>query len=238
MKPTLVLQPIHNSSADMLRCFAEGKPLSTDQMNFLEWHEVELSSAALDPLIKYYLEAQKRRRKHMGNFLLPHEELNFEDIKKLKDRIHATLKDKYSHAAVEMSEKQYLKFKKYAESELIYWTGNEFTSGAKFYVGGVMPAIFFQWAEFFGVWKYAMIHADKQFRAKHIIYFEEMRNRDLNQCVNEYKQHQQNEILLQQKLVHEKPAIIQNKLTPEEEPHFKVLQPRLTNYYHIDHLEK
>lgn len=232
MKPTLVLQPIHNSSADMIKTFAQGKPLSSDQMNFLAWHEHELSSTALDPLIKYYLESEKKHRKHFGNFLLPHEELNLEDIKKLKERIRATLKDKYSHLAIEMSEKQYLQFKKYAELELIYWTGHEFTSGARFYVGGVMPAIYFQWAEFFGVWKYAMIHEEKRLRHTAIIYFEAMRNRDLNQCVNDYKKHQHNEILFQHKL------IIENKPTIQEEPQSKVLQPRLTQYYHIDHLEK
>jgi hypothetical protein len=231
MKPTLVLQPIHNSSADMLKSFAAGKPLSSDQMNFLEQHEHELSSNALDPLLKYYIESEKKRRKHFGNFLLPHEELNLEDIKKLKERIRATLKDKYSHVAVQMSEKQYLQFKKYAELELIYWTGYEFTSGAKFYVGGVMPAIYFQWAEFFGVWKYAMIHEEKRLRYTTMIYFEAMRNRDLNQCVDDYKKHQHNEILFQQKLILENKPIIQEEHRP------KVLQPRLTHYYHIDTLD-
>ncbi len=232
MKPTLILQPIHNSSADMIKTFAQGKSLSHEQMNFLAWHEQELSSNALDPLIKYYLESEKKRRKHFGNFLLPHEELNAEDIKKLKERIRATLKDKYSHAAVEMTEKQYFQFKKYAELELIYWTGQEFTSGARFYAGGVLPAIYFQWAEFFGVWKYAMLHEEKRLRNTSVIYFEAMRNRDLNQCVEDYKRNQHHEILIQQKLIVQKKPII------EEAPRQTISQPRLTHYYHVDQLER
>lgn len=229
MKPTLVFQPIHNSSADMLRCFSEGKPLSTDQLHFLAWHEKELSSAALDPLIEYYIGSEKRRKYH-ANFLLQHEQLNQEDIKKLKERIRAILKDKYSHVAFEMTEKQFLDFKKYAESELIFLTGQEFISGARFYVGGVMPALYFQWAEYFGVWKYAMMHANQQLQTKHIIYFEEMRHRDLKQCVEDYKNHQHNEVLFQQKLVVKPPT--------EESPQHKILRPQFTNYYHIDLLDK
>src|SRR5436190_645587 len=102
--------------------------------------------------------------------------------------------------------------KKFAELELIYWSGNEFTSGAKFYVGGVMPAIYFQWAEYFGVWKYAMIHEEKRLRNTSVIYFEAMRNRDLNQCVNDYKQHQHHEVLFQQKLILEHKPVITEEL--------------------------
>lgn len=228
IKPTLVLQPIHNSSADILRCFADGKPLSSDQLNFLAWHEHELSSSALDPLIKYYIESEKRKRH--ASFLLPHEKINAEDIKKLKDRIRATLKDKYSHAALECTEEQWMDFKKYTELELIFWSGNEFVSGTRFYVGGVIPAIYFQWAEFFGVWKYALIHANKTTMAKNIIYFEQMRDRDLNQCVADYKRQHQHELLLQQKLTAPKPII-----KPGEQ---KIVSPRLTQYYHIDPLYK
>lgn len=237
MKPTLVLQPIHNSSTDIMKSFIEGKPLSCDQLNFLTWHENELNSEAFDPLIKYYIESQKKRCKK-ASFLLPHEELNADDIKKLEERIRANLKNTYSHVAVEMNEKQYSQFKRHAMAELIYWNGQEFISGARFYVGGVMPAIYFQWAEFFCVWKYAMLHEEKRLRHTSMIYFEALRNRNLNQCVNEYKAHQQQETLYQQKLFFEKNTNTENIQKVQTSSETNTAQPRLIHSYHIDHLEK
>ena len=106
MRPKLILQPIHNSSADILQSFASGKPLTSDQMRFLEWHQRELSSAEFDPVLKYYLEYYKKhhQKQYQATFLLPHEELNFEDIQRLKKRIKLFIQKNAHRVAIGLSQ--------------------------------------------------------------------------------------------------------------------------------------
>src|SRR3990167_10243984 len=115
MPTKLILQPIHNSSADILQCFAGGKPLSSAQMQFLEWHQKQLSSAEFDPVLKYYIEYYKKhhQKNYQATFLLPHEELNFEDIQRLKKRIKLFIQKNAHRVAIGLSQKQFLKFKEY-----------------------------------------------------------------------------------------------------------------------------
>ena len=53
--PTLIAQPYAHWIADILARFEDGKPLSSDQLNFLISHEKTLCSHALDLVMKYYL---------------------------------------------------------------------------------------------------------------------------------------------------------------------------------------
>jgi len=232
-KPTLILAPIHNSSVDILKCFKEGKPLSAEQTNILDWHEKELSSKLLDPLLKYYLHNNKNKhKKYHGTFLLPHEELNLEAIIKLKKRIDLVLKDNYSHLVLELSDKQVMQFKRLTHNEIIYWQGNEFVSGAKYYVGGIMPAIFFQWREYFCILKHSLIHDRNALQNINALYFEPIRDRTLEQCVKEYNCNLQKDLEMQNKL------LLQNNLQQKEEPTENLIKPSIGNFYHIEPVKK
>lgn len=228
MRPRLILQPIHESSADILKTFAEGKPLTNEQQHFLEWHQKELN-AWYDPVLKYYLDSRRKKREYQGTFLLPHEEMNFEAIQALKKRIHATLRNKFSHAIIKINQKQFLTFKQLAVHELIFWRGNQFLTGSPFYPSGIPPVIFFQWGNLFGVVKYLVLSAEKTLKANILVYFEDLQDRELEQCVNQFNEHLKNDIQLQHEFVLENEWV--SKTPREEESH----EMRPSRYFLIDH---
>lgn len=229
MRPTLILQPIHTSSASILKAFSEGKPLTNDQHEFLRWHENQLSNEWYDPILHYYLHSKRPQREYHGTFLLPHEEMNLEAIQSLKKRILASLKNKFSHAVININQKQFLSFKQYTINELIFWHGNQFLTGSSFYPGGIPPVIYFQWGNLFGVVKYLVLSDEKALKANILIYFEDLQDRTLDECVKEYQQHVNNEIQLQNELVNQKKLI---------HPELKHETPKMTpsHYFLADHL--
>src|SRR3990167_990292 len=187
MPTKLILQPIHNSSADILQCFAGGKPLSSAQIQFLDWHHKQLSSAEFDPVLKYYLEYYKKHQKtFQTTFLLPHEEINFENIQLLKKRIKLFILKNKNRIVIELTQKQYLDFRKYNIHELIFWHGNQMLTGAPNIPGGIPPVIFFQWGNLFGIVKYLILADEKSLKSNILIYFEDLADRDVNQCVADY----------------------------------------------------
>src|SRR2546426_527597 len=121
MQTSFILHPIHSSSADILKRFTTGEPLTPDQLRFLEWHQRELSNSTYDPILNYYL--KKRKKPLKAEFLLPHEEMNFEAIQDLKKRLKAMLLHSTHHAVVSLTQKQFLAFKQYTTHELIFWHG-------------------------------------------------------------------------------------------------------------------
>lgn len=203
MREILILEPIHNTSADLLRCFANGKPLTPEQINFLDWHSTELSNPKLDPVLKYYLETlrKKREQRFKTSFLVPHEQINKEDIQKLKKRLQIFLKEKNSHVVIPVTPKQLEDFQAIASEELIYYHGNQYLTGAPFFAGGIAPMIYFQWGNFFGVVKYCVLPEEKSLKANIMIYFEDMQDRDMNQFVKDYAYHLQRDVQLQHEML-------------------------------------
>lgn len=202
MKPTLILHPIHNSSADILKTFALGQPLSPEQLNFLAWHQDALSNGFYDPILNYYLKSYRQKRQKIAtSFLLPHEEMNREAIELLKKRIQMLLKDKNVHPVISLTQKQYLQFREYAIKDLIFWHGNQFLTGAPFYPSAIPPVVYFQWGNFFGIVKFVVIEGEKTLKQNLLVYFEDMQERNLDQCVEEYQHHLQEEMKLQHEVV-------------------------------------
>jgi hypothetical protein len=226
MRPTITLQPTHNSSADMLRCFASGTPLSPEQLNFLEWHEHELSNQLLDPVIRYYLESlKKRKRDYRTSFLLPHEIINRESIQQLKKRIDIFLKEKKRHAVIQLTKKEYELFKYYIQQELVIWHGNPTKAPIPFFPQGIPAVLYFKWGHVFCAVKYVAVPDGNMLRSNILVYFEDMDNRDLNQCVYDYNLNFKNEIKLQKEIIQE--SLDQTKSAPEL---------KLANYYLINHI--
>lgn len=218
MRQDLILQPVHNTSTDILRCFALGKPISSDQRNFLEWHQKQLSSPLFDPVYKYYIESYKKELSH--SFLLPSDFINAQSFQQFKKRLQLFLQQKMTNIPLRMTEKQFAQFKKVGMKELIFWHGNQLLSGAPFFPGGIPPVLFFQMGNSFGVVKYVILPEERALRANILIVFEDMHERNLNQCVEAYQKRMQLDLKHQHKILH------QHKIEPVE--HFIIRTPRLS----------
>lgn len=202
MRPTLLLQPIHSSSSDILRSFAEDKPISLEQVNFLYWHQAQLSNANYDPILNYYLHSIKKKQiKFRNGFLLQHEILNFDAIEALKKRLSESLKTPEDHAVIQLTHKQLLQFKELTHHAISYYHSSQLISANLFYPRGVPPVLYFCWGKIFGVIKYVIpIDVDK-IELNAIIYFENMENRNLDKCVEDYNFRLQNDIDSQKKIM-------------------------------------
>lgn len=213
MRPTLILQPVHNSSADILRCFAQGKPLSGNQLNFLDWHEKQLSSHTFDPVLKYYLQSNRKKFRYHSSFLLPHEILNKAAIEAFKKRLALFLRGKYHRVILGMSQKQFFQFQQINAQELIFWHGNQYLTGAPFIPGGIPPVIYFQWGNYFGVAKYVILAGEKALRGNLLVYFEDLEERTLEQCVKTYEDNVQHAIDQQHNILYDhgiEPTVLQH----------------------------
>ena len=185
--PSLLLQP--ENSREIFKRFAQDKPLSCDQINFLDWHQHQLSSTEFDLIYKYYIESVKRKKNKLNLlFLLPEEEITLESIKKLQKRIKAFLQKKpTSGLIVGLTWKQFLKFKKISAEALTFWHGNQSLTGAPRFLGGVSKVIRFQWGNFFGVVKPVVQAEAKSLVANVLLYFEDLQDRSLRQSVADYQ---------------------------------------------------
>ncbi len=232
-RPTLILHPLHHTTADIVRCFTLGKPLTPDQVNFLDWHQAQLSNPEFDPILKYYLKSRSDHQNNLhASFLLPHEKMNRESIALLKKRLAIMLQANPEHRVVmSLTQEQLLKFKEYTIQDLIFWHGNQFLTGAPFYPGGTPPLILFQWGNYFGIVKYVVIAGEKAVMGNLLLYFEDRQERSLDRCVSDYQKHMATDLELQTNLLHNKEII------KSDDPQFiKTPELTLSKSYLIDHL--
>lgn len=200
IKKTLALKPNDYNYQSLMAKFADGAPLSCEQLNFLAWHEKSLSNPHLDPVMKYYLKHYHRQYSEDHSFLLPSEILNKENIARLKQRLQLLLQTTKKHVELKFTPEQFKHLKTLAYNELILLHGNHFLSGAPFHPGGIPHIIFFQWGNLFGVAKYVVLAEEKALKSNVLIYFEDMGERLLNECVHDYQQTHANELKNQQQL--------------------------------------
>lgn len=202
IKPTLKHNPDSYSYRDLLVKFSDGIPLSCDQFNFLVWHEKTLSNQLTDPMLKYYLKHYHQKRSNPHSFLLPGEVLNEAAIVQFKKRLGILLQTKGTHVELSMTPKEFSEFKGLAYKELIFYHGNQLLTGAPFYPGGLPHIIYFQWGNSFGIAKYVVLAGEKALKSNVLIYFEDMLERDLDQCVEDYSLQLRNQMHPQQQLSH------------------------------------
>lgn len=220
MRPSLILQPIHNSSVDILKTFAEAKPLTPDQVNYLDWHQHELSTPEFDPVLQYYLKNYANHGQDVKtSFLLPHEIMNLESIVLLKKRLKSMLENKKSRVSIAVTQPQFEAFKRYGIHELIFYHGNQLLTGAPFYEGGLAPVIYFQWGNFFGVVKYVVLYGEKALKANLLIYFEDIQDRTLDQCVKTYEAKLEKDIAKQDEI------LLEHKIEPQRFNNFLIKPP-------------
>lgn len=219
-KPQLILQPYHASTVDLLKCFAQGTPLSCDQLNFVEWHQQQLNSAEFDPVYKYYIESAKKKHAVSKSFILS-EQFNAESIKQFKKRLNLFLQQKTS-VIFSLTQEQFEKFKELNIHELIFLHGDQLLTNAPFIPGGLPPVIYFQWGNLFGVVKYVILAGEKALKANLLIYFEDSQERNLDQCVLDYQNKLKTELELQKNILHD------HKIEPPAFDHFIIKPPLLS----------
>lgn len=183
--PALIAQPYAHWIADILARFEDGKPLSNEQLNFLMSHDKTLSSYALDSVIKYYLSAHHEPDKHLS-FTLPVEKINKVNAHDIRDVVLNVLHHQLSHVDLKMSVDQFLQFKSVGFHELIFWHGPQFLSRTMPFPNGIPLVLYFQWGKLFGVVKLNSRVNSFIMDGNVLIYFEEINNRSLNQCVLDY----------------------------------------------------
>ncbi len=183
--PALIPQPYAHWIANILARFEDGKPLSSDQLNFLISHENTLCSHALDLVIKYYLSSHHSPDKHLS-FTVPAERIDRLNAHEIRDAVENLLHYELSHVDLKMSAEQFLKFKAVGFHELIFWHGPQFLSQTMPFPNASPLVLYFQWGKLFGVVK-LNAHMDNFIMDGNVlIYFEDINDRSLNQCVLDY----------------------------------------------------
>ena len=186
MKPTLVHKPNNYTYQQLLANFAGGVPLSADQLNYLSLQEKSLSSLSLDPLLSYYLGPIHRKESQYQSFLMHRDRFDAQAAKDLKRRLGLLLTDKGQRIKLKISPKQFQEFKNTAVPSLILYHGNQFLTGAPFHLGGIPHVVFFQWGNLFGVAKYVVLAEEKALKSNVLVYFENMHERYLERCVEDF----------------------------------------------------
>lgn len=199
MHPRLVLQPVESISTEILRAFVLGKPLTSEQRNFLERYYRKLSSPAFDPIYNYYIASTKKMP--VKSFLLPTSKINIKSLEQFKKRLQFFMQKNMPTFTLQFTQEEFKKFQQLNISNLILWHGNQLLTGAPFFPGGIPPVIFFQFGNYFGVTKYVVLPGEKALKANILIYFEDMLDRNLDQCVHDYQQKLQLEISQQHKIL-------------------------------------
>ncbi len=225
MKPSLVNQPNNYALKELLVNFAGGVPLSADQLNFLSRHEKILSQHGLDPTLKYYLKPLAKKAAEHHSFLMHREKLDAEGATELRKRLSTVLSEKGQRVKLPLSHKQFLEFKNAAAPSLIFYHGNHFLTGAPFHPGGIPHILFFQWGNYFGIAKYVMLPEERALHSNVFVYFEDLHDRLLEQCVKEISKE------LRHELLHDAPAHTHHleKQLPHENYQPSVFHtPRLT----------
>lgn len=214
--PKLILQPNHSSTTEILKKFAMNKPLNCSELNFMTWHQKKLSSQSFDPVYKYYIESAKKNSKYNKSFLLPTGNLTNESNKHLKERLQLFVTGENNYALIKFTAHQFLQFKELNDEELIFWHGDQFLADAPFFPGGIPPIVHFQWGNLHGIVKQVIMAEEKELKANLFIYFEDLYDQTLDQCVTQYQQKIANDLALQRSL------LIENKIATPAFKHFLI----------------
>lgn len=230
MKPTLIEQPTAGYVSHILRNFESGIPLSADQLNFLSNNEKFLSSYGLDPVLKYYLKSYQKKPASLS-FIVPPQNITHLTTQQIKRSVQNLLKTRIGHVDLQMTLAQYAQLRSVGMNELIFWHGNHFLTGAPFFPGGIPYVIYFQWGNLFGVVKFQVLPEEKVLKGNLLVYFEDMEDRSLYQCVREYEHKYKDELNLEKQLRNQQQLSEKDR---EEESLIQTPKLSLKPFYVID----
>lgn len=75
-------------------------------------------------------------------------------------------------------------------ARIMYFHGNQALTSAPYFAGGIPQFVYFQWGNFLGVAKYASIGGERSSKGNVLVYFEELRERTLEECVLKHQNEQ------------------------------------------------
>lgn len=166
---------------NIIRAYNEGKPLTSAEQHFLWMHYRELGGY-MEKVAKYYRLTDLQARAKLASFLRPQGVLNLHRLKTM-------LADSPKGIELTLTPTEFLTLKNNI-NELLYFHGNQVLTGAPFFAGGVPHIDFFQWGNLMGVVKNEELPGEKIITGNILIYFEDMKDRNLMQCIQDYQRRQ------------------------------------------------
>jgi hypothetical protein len=145
----------------------------------------------LDQSLKKYLSTKKMDV--TSNYFLFHKKrLKAADIKTFYNTVKKLLK-KTTHVIYRLTALQFDTIKSlfdvYARNVgdqlVIYWHGNQTITGAPLVLGGHQHVEYFQWGNLYGIVKYQKLPGEEINTSNLLIYFENRRERNFKQCLDE-----------------------------------------------------
>lgn len=177
---TLKLEPSHDSYLGIVKCFNEGRPLTPEQINYLRRFHAKISNTSFDRIVNYYgILRDKNVHLDRNQFTRP-------SLSQLKKQILTYLDEEGEEVNIRLTRRQFFQFRALLTNELIFFHGNQLLTGAPYFPGGVPHVDFMQWGNLFGIVKYEELLGEIATDANILIAFEEMADRNIEQCINHY----------------------------------------------------
>lgn len=186
MKPLFELKNYPVGFSDILKKFEAGKPLSADQLNFINSHQRSLSNTILDPVLRYYLLQHKLEPDKALPLKLSEQKLTSASFQQVRQNIHLLLRNHFSHVDLEMSPEQFQQFKALGLEELQFWHGDNYLLGSVFHHAGLPYRLYFQWGRMFGVVQLHLHVNGKHVEGKVFIFVQDMHQKTLKECIDAY----------------------------------------------------
>jgi hypothetical protein len=188
-RPNLIYQPCYYSYADILQAFQVGKPLKPEQLNFLLWHARQLSSTHLDPVLRYY-KIGERHHHFPGcihSFIAADDLLSRESVQRFKEKLETLLKNQHHGVMVKFTGEQLHNLMSNAQIEhIIYFDNNKLVVESPIFRGKRVHAYFFQVGNIVGIIRYELVKDALKSETDALVYFEELRKRELTEYIHEF----------------------------------------------------
>lgn len=182
-KPTLMLQPCHNSYASILHAFQQGKPLTNEQLNFLLWHARQLSNAHFDPILRIY----KIGQSCVHSFLVADELNTQESTHRFKDKLEALLREQQHGVMTQFTLNQFEHLIAIEHiPHFVYFDGNRIVVDSPIFRGKKVHACFFQWGNIIGIVRFEVTRDAPIIDTNAYVYFEERNKRELTEFIHDF----------------------------------------------------
>lgn len=175
--------------AQIRKAYREGKPLSSEQAQFL-WFNRHKLGYEFDKLAKYYQLDGYKLSANKPSFIKPSTSFTAADIELFYRRLQLMLANNRHGIELSLTPAQFIQLKN-TIGQLIFFHGNQVLTGAPFFAGGIPHVDFFQWGNLMGVIKYEELLSEKGIEGNFLIHFADMKDRTLLQCIQDYQLHQQ-----------------------------------------------
>jgi hypothetical protein len=186
MKPLLQLKNYPSGFSEIIKHFEAGKPLSSNQLNFIYSHQRALSNSVLDPVLRYYLLEHKLNPNKAIPLQVSRPDLTVASLQELKYDLHLLLRNQLTQVDLEMSEEQFRQFKNSGIEELVFWHGDHYMPATFYHQGSLQHRLYFQWGRMFGVVKFHFRVNGKHIEGKVLIFFQDMHEKTLKECIEAY----------------------------------------------------